>query len=66
MPEEKINFEEKLTRLNEIVSSIENEDLPLDEGIKLYEEGMKLITSIEKELVEAEQKIEKIVSINKK
>ena len=66
MPEEKINFEEKLTRLNEIVSSIENEDLPLDEGIKLYEEGMKLIASIEKELSEAEQKIEKIVSINKK
>ena len=66
MPEEKNNFEEKLTRLNEIVSSIENEDLPLDEGIKLYEEGMKLIASIEKELSEAEQKIEKIVSINKK
>lgn len=66
MAEEKINFEEKLNRLNEIVSLIENEDLPLDESIKLYDEGTKLIAMLEKELAKAEEKIENIVAINKK
>ena len=66
MAEEKIVFEEKLKRLNEIVSLIENEDLPLDESIKLYEEGTELIALLNKELVKAEEKIEKVVDINKK
>ena len=66
MAEEKIVFEEKLKRLNEIVSLIENEDLPLDESIKLYEEGTELIALLNKVLVKAEEKIEKVVDINKK
>lgn len=64
--EEKINFEEQLNRLNEIVSLIENEELPLDESVKLYEEGNKIIALLEEELKKAEEKIEKIVDINKK
>ena len=66
MSEEKVVFEEKLKRLNEIVSLIENEDLPLDESIKLYEEGTELISLLSKELEKAEAKIEKVVDINKK
>ena len=66
MSEEKRSFEEKLNRLNEIVSLIEQATLPLDENIKLYQEGKELIASMEKELSEAEEKVEKIVSINKK
>ncbi len=66
MAEEKRSFEEKLNRLNEIVSLIEQATLPLDENIKLYQEGKELIASMEKELSEAEEKVEKIVSINKK
>ncbi len=66
MAEEKRSFEEKLNRLNEIVSLIEQATLPLDENIKLYQEGKELIASMEKELSEAEEKVEKIVNINKK
>ena len=53
----KVDFEKSLARLNEIVSKIENETLPLEESIKLYEEGKKLIDVLEKTLKEAEDKI---------
>ncbi|MCQ2802103.1 MAG: exodeoxyribonuclease VII small subunit [Bacilli bacterium] len=66
MEEKKIDFEKELNHLNEIVSKIQDEALPLDESIKLYEEGNKIIAMLEKELKDAQDKIEKIVSINKK
>lgn len=66
MEEKKIDFEKELNHLNEIVSKIQDEALPLDESIKLYEEGNKIIATLEKELKDAQDKIEKIVSINKK
>ncbi|MCQ2801115.1 MAG: exodeoxyribonuclease VII small subunit [Bacilli bacterium] len=58
MVEEKIDFEKSLKRLEEIVSKVESETLPLDESLKLYEEGKKLIASLEKTLKEAERKVE--------
>lgn len=58
MAEEKIDFEKSLKRLEEIVSKVESETLPLDESLKLYEEGKKLIASLEKTLKEAERKVE--------
>ena len=57
MANEQINFEKSLARLQEIVDKIEKETLPLEESIKLYEEGKKLISSLEKALKEAEAKI---------
>ena len=60
MPENKIDFEKSLKRLDEIVNKIENETLPLEECLKLYEEGKKLISALESALKDAEKKIEKI------
>ena len=60
MSENKIDFEKSLKRLDEIVDKIENETLPLEECLKLYEEGKKLISSLEEALKEAEKKIEKV------
>lgn len=57
MEEKKLDFEKSLKRLDEIVSKIETETLPLEESLKLYEEGRKLIASLEDALKEAEQKI---------
>lgn len=57
MANEQIDFEKSLARLQEIVDKIEKETLPLEESIKLYEEGKKLISSLEKSLKEAEAKI---------
>ena len=35
-------FEEKMNRLQEIVSLLDREDTKLDDSIRLYEEGLKL------------------------
>ena len=66
MSEKKLDFEKELKRLDEIVNKIQDESLPLDESVKLYEEGNKIIAVLKEELAKAEEKIENIVDINKK
>lgn len=65
MSEKEINFEEQLNRLKEIVSLIEQKDLSLDESIKLYEEGSKIVKVLSSELEKAEKKVETVVQIEK-
>ncbi len=60
MDEEK-NFEARLARLNEIVTTIESETLPLEKSLALFEEGKKLIESLQKELSDAEKKVEEFL-----
>ena len=50
MAEEKIEFEKSLKRLEEIVAKVEGETLPLEESLKLYEEGKKLIFQYQRRL----------------
>jgi exodeoxyribonuclease VII small subunit len=57
------SFEEKLTRLNEIVSKVETETLPLEESMKLYEEGKALVVELTKTLDDAEKKIGKFQTV---
>jgi exodeoxyribonuclease VII small subunit len=52
-----MSFEEKLDRLNAIVDKVENETLPIEESLKLYQEGNALIKELEATLKEAEKKI---------
>lgn len=52
-----MSFEEKLKRLEEVVSKIEGEELPLQETLSLYKEGKTLIKELQKELKEAEEKV---------
>ena len=65
MTAKKIDFETKLNRLNEIVAKMENEVLPLESSIALFEEGKKLITDLEAELKEAEKKLGEYQEIEK-
>lgn len=51
------NFETCLAELEKIVNKLENSDIPLDEAIKLFEEGVKMSDICRKTLKEAEQKI---------
>ena len=60
MAEEKIDFEKSLKRLEEIIEKVEGETLPLEESLKLYEEGKKLIALLEKTLKEAERRVEEL------
>lgn len=51
-------FEESLKRLELIVSRLEKGDLPLDESLGIFEEGVGLSNNCMKTLEEAEQKVE--------
>jgi len=51
------SFEDSLKRLEEISSLLDNEELGLDESIKLYEEGIELSKVCMTKLKEAELKI---------
>ena len=47
-----------MQRLEEIISQLENEKLPLEKSLKLYEEGVKLASKCANELEVAKRKIQ--------
>ncbi|HHT91386.1 MAG: exodeoxyribonuclease VII small subunit [Bacillota bacterium] len=53
-----LKFEAALARLEEIVRSLEQGDAELDEGLVLFEEGVKLARFCNEQLDQAEAKIE--------
>ena len=53
----KVGFEDKLCRLEEIAEKLNNADVTLNESVKLYEEGSKLLTQLSEELDAAEKKV---------
>ncbi len=55
-----LSFEQAMARLTEIVSKLEGGDAPLDESLKLFEEGAGLIAGCQRRLDEAEQKVVKL------
>jgi len=55
-----MTFEEAVARLSEIVTSLERGETPLDDAIRLFEEGAKLAGHCQKLLKRAEQKVEKL------
>ena len=52
-----MTFEAALSRLEEIVRSMENGNAMLDESLTLFEEGVGLVKFCTKALDEAEQKV---------
>ena len=52
-----LTYEKAVKRLEEIVIKLEDGSLPLEESLKLYEEGAKLADFCNKILKEARQKI---------
>ena len=61
MAVKKKTFEGSLSRLGEIVRTLERGDAPLADSLKLFEEGATLITACTKQLDEAEQKVVKLM-----
>jgi exodeoxyribonuclease VII small subunit len=54
------NFQSLSQRLEITLVKLQAPDVHVDEAVKLYEEGLKLIAALEKHLHEAENKIEKL------
>lgn len=59
-------FEDCLKRLEEIVEQLEKGDIPLEQSLALFEEGMKLSQSCRSELEAAEGKVEILLKQNGK
>ncbi|MGH9358421.1 MAG: exodeoxyribonuclease VII small subunit [Candidatus Acidiferrales bacterium] len=51
-------FEKNLERLDAIVVELESAELPLEKALQLYEEGMQLSAACQKQLEEAEGRVE--------
>lgn len=56
----KLTYEQSIARLDDIVRSMERGDVPLEQALKLFEEGAGLIASCNKMLDEAEQMVVKL------
>ena len=61
---EKKKFEDKVKELEEIVSTLENGDVSLDDSINKYTEAMKLVKECDDEIKNIEEKVNKIVNEN--
>jgi exodeoxyribonuclease VII small subunit len=59
-------FEECLQRLEKIVEELEKGNVPLEQAIKLFEEGVKLSNSCRQELEATEGKVEILLKQNGK
>ena len=57
-------FEENLDQLEEIVQTLEQGTVSLDESLKAFEKGIKLSRSCQNELTKAEKKVEILISEN--
>lgn len=57
-----LTFEQKLDKLEEISNTLQDPDTDLLKAVDLYEEGMKLASSIDKELSNIERRIEIVTS----
>ena len=51
-------FEERLSRLEELAERIKEEDLPLEEAVAVFEEGVKLAKGLEKDLDKIQGRVE--------
>ena len=52
-----MNYSKAVERLEEIMQSLERGGIPLDETLKLYEEGAMLLEFCQQELASAEGKL---------
>lgn len=59
--EPSLTFEQAMERLEEIVRQLESGELPLDETVQLYEEGMHLAAFCRKKLNAAEKRVKMLV-----
>ena len=56
------SFEANMQRLEQIVRAMERGDVPLDESLKLFQEGTKLVADCSKLLDDAQLQVNKVVT----
>ena len=58
---EEINFESALTELEKIVLKLEDDSINLEESVQSFEAGIELVKICQKQLKEAELKVNKLL-----
>lgn len=53
----KLTFEQQLSAVEELIGRMESGGMPLDESMKEYEAGVRMISELEKELAAATQRL---------
>ncbi len=53
----KATFEERLSQVEALIGDMERGEMPLEDALKRYEEGMAALTALEKELQSAQQRL---------
>lgn len=61
--EKETPFEDALAKLEDIVEALERGEIPLDEALKKYEEGVKLSRLCSERLAQAEKKVEVLTKV---
>lgn len=61
MGESEVTFEVAMERLDKIVNELESGDVPLEQAIELFQEGMKLSKFCNEKLEHVERKIEMLI-----
>ena len=62
MDKNSVSFEASMARLEQIVRTMERGDVPLDESLKLFQEGTELVRNCEKLLDDAQLQVTKIMA----
>lgn len=60
----KQSFESMMEELETIVRKLDNETVPLEEALELYQKGMKLSASCDETLKNAEKKVNDLMKDN--
>ncbi len=60
--EKNMTFEQSMQRLEQIVRMLERGDAPLDESLKLFQEGTQLVRTCGKMLDDAQLQIQKVMT----
>ena len=62
MNEKNMTFEQSMQRLEQIVRAMERGDVPLEESLKLFQEGTELVRNCQKLLDEAQMQVKIIMT----
>ena len=57
MSEKKLSVEEQLKKIDEVIARLEKEDLPLEDALKAFEEGIGLVKETNETLTDAEKRL---------
>lgn len=56
------DFESRLERLEVLAEAIKDQDIPLEEAIKVFEEGVRLSKGLKKELEKMQSRVEALIN----